>query len=413
MEDRIILHSDADSFFASVETALDPSLKGKAVAVCGSVEERHGIVLAKSELAKRAGVKTGMTVGDAKKRCPSLTVVSPHYDRYVEYSLALREIYDDYSDRVEPFGMDECWLDISSGIKNYKDAVFVSDTLKKQVKRSLGISVSVGISFNKVFAKLASDLNKPDGMALVRPEDYKQRLYPLPVNSLLGVGRATAATLSRYGIRTIGALAQCDSALLSRLMGKTGVMLWRYANGLDNSPVLTEAERPPVKSVGHGMTPRADLTTCEAVREFMLGLSVEIGRRLRKYGMRAGGVSIALRDTHLSVKQLQAPLAVATDNAVDIARAAYRLFQAGGVGLMPLRSLTVTAISLQSENAPLQADLFTDYRRIEKRAALDRAVDSLCERYGKNTLMPATLCGKGFTLSPSGQSFHTVGKTDM
>ena len=403
---RVILHSDANSFFASVEATLDPSLKGKAVAVCGAVEERHGIVLAKSIKAQRAGVKTGMTVGEAKKCLPSLTVVSPHYDIYAKYSKALRRIYGDYADRVEPFGLDECWLDISSGIKNFNDGVFVAETLKEQVKTELGITVSVGVSFNKIFAKLGSDLKKPDAVTLISHENYKNKVFPLPVNALLGVGRATAAALKKYGILTVGDLAACKPEFLRSVMGKVGHTLWLYANGLECSPVLTEEERPPVKSVGNGMTPPTDLKTAGQVHDFILWLSLEVGRRLREYGLVCNGVSLSLRDTKLAVKQYQAPLLRATDDVGDIAAAAYALFADKAGAPLPLRSLTVTAINLSDVRAPLQTDFFSDPKRGEKKRALNRTVDKVWDRYGQSALLPASLCGKNFALSPSGQSFQ-------
>ncbi len=404
--ERIILHSDANSFFASVEAALDSSLKGKAVAVCGAVEERHGIVLAQSVKAKRAGVKTGMTVAEAKKQLPDLITVKPHYDMYAKYSKALRCIYSDYASKVEPFGMDECWLDISSGIKNFKDGVYVAQTLKEQVKNQLDITVSVGVSFNKIFAKLGSDLRKPDAVTLISPDNYKEKVYPLPVNALLGVGRSTAAALQKYGIKTVGALAECNPGFLRKVLGKTGETLWVYANGLEASPVLTEAERPPVKSVGNGMTPPRDLKTKEEVHSFILWLSLEVGRRIRENGLCCGGVSIALRDTALAVKQYQAPLPMPTDNGGDIASAAFALFCGKAGAPVPLRSLTVTAIALTDKRLPLQTDFFCDIGRVEKKSRLNRAVDEVCRKYGDKALLPASLCGKGFVLSPSGQSFH-------
>lgn len=402
MENRVILHSDANCFFASVEMATNPDLKGLPLAVCGAVEERHGIVLAKSGEAGRTGIKTGMTVGDAKKLCPSLTVVHPHYDKYMEYSHALKQIYADFSDRVEPFGMDECWLDISPAIKKYEDGMYVSQVLRERVKKELGITVSVGVSFNKVFAKLGSDMKKPDASTLITPDNFKKRVFPLPVSALLGVGRATATALEKYGITTIGALASCEPEFLRRTMGKAGISLWRFANGLDTSPVLTEAERPPIKSVGNGMTPPRDLCSRDDVRIFMLWLSLEIGKRLRSYGMRCKGVSISLRDTSLRVKQLQAPLVSPTDDGADIGRAAYGLFLKDG--RLPLRSVSVTAISLESAFAPLQTDFFTDPVRVEKHARLNKAVDTVCQKYGDSVLLPASLCKKSFSLSKSGHS---------
>ena len=265
MDNRIILHSDANSFFASVEMALNPCLKGKPVAVCGATEERHGIVLAKSEEAKKAGITTGMTIREAKQHCAELCVIKPHYDIYADYSDRLKEIYADFSDRIEPFGMDECWLDVSSAIKKFEDGAMAAEMIRARTKKELGVSVSVGVSFNKVFAKLGSDLKKPDGTTVITPPSFKKQLYSLPVGALLGVGRATRTTLNKHGVYTIGQLAESETSFLIKLLGKTGITLWNFANGLDFSPVVTEAEAPPVKSVSHGFTPPQDLEINKAI----------------------------------------------------------------------------------------------------------------------------------------------------
>lgn len=389
MKNRIILHSDANSFFASVEMAMNPSLREAPLAVCGSVEERHGIVLAKSETARKAGITTGMTVNEAKRLCPGISIVHPHYDKYMEYSDALKEIYADFSDRVEAFGIDECWLDVSSGIKDYADGMYASRLLRERVKKELGITVSVGVSFNKVFAKLGSDMKKPDGSTLISPQNFKSTVYPLPVGALLGVGKSTGKTLAKYGIDTIGALACCEPSFLKSVIGKSGVSLWRFANGFDTSPVLTAAEQPPIKSISNGMTPPKDLNSADEVRAFILWLSLEIGQRLRKYGMRCKAVSISLRDTALKVKQFQAPLDKATDSEKDISAAAYGLFSR--CGKLPLRSLTVSAVSLESAEIPRQTDFFTDVEKEEKMSKLNRTADEIRRKYGQSSLLPASV----------------------
>lgn len=375
---------------------MDSKLKGIPMAVCGSTEDRHGIVLAKSYEAKAFGIKTGMTTQEAKKRCPGLVTVKPHYDEYMRHSAALREIYAEHSDRVEPFGVDECWLDLSSGIKKLEDGYYVSKVIRHQVKKELGLTVSVGVSFNKVFAKLGSDLKKPDGSTLISRENFKKTVWPLPVFCLLGVGRSTFRTLEKYGLTTVGALARCNLDFLRKVMGKNGETIWAFANGLDTAPVLTEAERPPVKSVGNGMTPPRDLMTAEEVRTFMLWLSLEVGARLRRYGMRCGGVNVALRDTGLNVKQFRAGLEEPTDDGAAIAAAAYGLFCCKGLKLLPLRSVSVTAIELESSLAPVQTSLFADTGKTEKAKALNKATDAICARFGKNAITPAVLVKDSF-----------------
>ncbi len=408
MEPRIILHSDANSFFASVEAAEDPSLKGKAVAVCGAVEERHGIVLAKSEKAKKAGIYTGQTVGEALRLCPELCVVAPHYGLYAQYSEQLRRIYARFSDRVEPFGMDECWLDVSPAIKHFGDGELAADMLREQVYTELGITVSVGVSFNKVFAKLGSDLKKPNGTTVITPQNFRARFENLPAESLLGVGRSTKRTLNKYGIFTLGQLACCDRSFLKGILGKGGETLWAYANGLDSAEVVPIEEAPPVKSVGHGTTPARDLKSNEEVYRLMLALCQDIGTRLRQYRMRCNGVCITMRDTKLNVHSAQTIMERATDNSGEIARAAYGVFQAQGGIKEPLRSLTVTAIRLECSTKPIQTDMFTSPARLEKQAALDKTVDAIRKRYGKGAIMPAAICKNEFVFSDAGISLPST-----
>ncbi len=393
LERRKILHIDANSFFASAEMAVEPSLRGKAVAVCGSVELRHGIVLAKSLPAAACGVKTGMPVGEAKRLCPELVIVPPHFDLYMDFSDKMRKIFADFSDIIEPFGSDECWLDVSPAIKKYDDALLAADMIRERVKSELALTVSVGISFNKVFAKLGSDMKKPDACTVITEDDFKRKVFPLPASDLLGVGRSTAAQLARYGIRTVGALAEADVGFLRKALGKCGEQLWYYANGMDYSPVVPIGAEPPVKSVGHGLTTPYDLTKNEEVWTLLLGLSQDVGTRLRRYGLRCRGVCVSLRDRNLSVKQHRHSLSVATDNSSEIAKAAFAAFlETGGISV-PLRSVTVTAISVEDSSLALQGDLFTEFRFIERAEKLDRAVDGIRRRFGKNAIRPARLFG--------------------
>ena len=237
MKERAILHSDANCFYASVETVLDPYLRDKAIAVCGSTDERHGIVLAKSEKAKRAGVKTGMANWQAKGLCPDLIIVPPQYDYYLKFSRYLHNIYKRYTDLVEPFGMDECWLDVTG---NKRDAFQIAEEIRQTVKDELGLTVSIGVSFNKVFAKLGSDMKKPDAITEITRDNFKEKVWPLNCSELLYCGRATTAKLGKIGVRTIGDIARLPMDIMQSKLGKNGVMLWKYANGLDtkgNNPL--------------------------------------------------------------------------------------------------------------------------------------------------------------------------------
>ena len=214
MQNHAILHSDLNCFYASVETMLDPSLRGKAVAVCGCTEDRHGIVLAKSELAKKAGVKTGMVNWEAKQCCRDLIIVPPQYDQYLKYSKLTQAIYQRYTDMVEPFGMDECWLDVTGSRCVCGDARTIAENIRCSVKEELGLTVSIGVSFNKVFAKLGSDLKKPDAITEISPESYKEKVWPLPCSDMIYCGPATTKKLAQYGIHTIGEVAGCDPLFL-------------------------------------------------------------------------------------------------------------------------------------------------------------------------------------------------------
>lgn len=248
---RTILHSDLNAYFASVEMMLHPELQGHAVAVCGSVEDRHGIVLTKSQMAKEAGVKTGMAIWQAKQQCPKLIVVHPHYDQYLKYSEAVHEIYNQYTDLIEPFGIDECFLDMTGSTHLFGDGKTIADELRRIIKSELGLTVSVGVSFNKIFAKLGSDMKKPDGTTVITEDNFKNVVWPLPASDLLFVGRATTKRLYNHGISTIGGIAQADPERLRSWFGINGIRLWQFANGYDKSRVCNYGYELAAKSVGH------------------------------------------------------------------------------------------------------------------------------------------------------------------
>lgn len=239
MGDSVILHSDLNSFYASVEMMLDPSLRGKAVAVCGSTEDRHGIVLAKSDLAKKAGIKTGMVNWEARQLCKDLIVVPPHYDQYLKYSKLTQAIYQRYTDLIEPFGMDECWLDVT-GSNLYGSGKEIAEKIRKSCREELGLTVSIGVSYNKIFAKLGSDMKKPDAITEISRETFKEKVWPLDCSEMIYCGRATSAKLAKYGIHTIGEVAAAEPAFLKRLLGVNGLALWNYANGTDTSRVICQ-----------------------------------------------------------------------------------------------------------------------------------------------------------------------------
>ncbi|MDR1835660.1 MAG: DNA polymerase IV [Fusobacteriaceae bacterium] len=416
--ERQILHIDMNNFYASVECALDPSLRDKCVAVCGSVENRHGIVLAKNYPAKAFGVKTGEAVWEARQKCKDLVIVPPHYEEYMKYSRLARDIYGRYTDRIEPFGSDECWLDVS-GSRYWGTGEEIAEKIRETVRFELGLTVSVGVSFNKVFAKLGSDMKKPDATTVIAKENFRDLIWGLPAEDMIGVGRSTSRTLEGYGIRTIGDLANADPASLEFRLKSRAYELVAFANGRDCSPVLHKDYELPVKSVGHGITTKEDLLNNEEVWLVMLELTQDIGRKLKLYKKLARGVAISIRDKDLFTRQWQRQLPQPSQRAYVIARAAYELFLASYQWFKPIRSVTVSAIQLCREDRLFQCDLFTDTSREEKRSRADRAVFEIREIYGNRSIGPASLLGyikmekdKGFPEMPTGLTTLKGGFTD-
>lgn len=390
---RVILHCDMNNFFASVECLLNPSLHGKRVAVCGSQEDRHGIVLAKNESAKAFGVKTGDTIWQARNKCPDLVVVPPQFHHYIYYSRLAREIYKRYTDLVEPFGLDECWLDVTGSTRLFGSGKQIADELRQTMKDELGLTISVGVSFNKVFAKLGSDLKKPDATTVISEENFKEMIYDLPASDMIGIGSATRRNLSRIGVDTIGELAALPLETLKIRMGKHGESLWYFANGLDSSKVLPQDCDMPIKSIGKGITAVRDLENGAEVHAVMLSLSLEVARKLRASGLLASSVQIAVRDNKLKTREFQCPLPFETANAAMLEKYAYELFCRKYGWENAVRSVTVRAIKLVPDDIARQLGIDTDIGRIERRERLDRIADDITRRYGKNSIRPLSLIG--------------------
>lgn len=391
--ERVILHSDMNCFYASVEMMLNPTLRGKAVAVCGATEDRHGIVLAKSELAKKAGVKTGMVNWEAQRVCPDLILVPPHYDQYLKFSKLAHQIYYRYTDLVEPFGMDECWLDIS-GSTVFGTGLEVAEEIRRSMREELGLTVSIGVSFNKIFAKLGSDMKKPDAITVIDKEDFKEKVWRLPVSDLLYVGRATTHKLERYGIMTIGQLASLEPKILKGWFGVNGLKLWQYANGTDMSQVMQKDYVSPIKSIGHGTTCIADLETPDEVWKVMLALSQDIGQKLRVHELEAKGVQITIRSNDLCFRQYQGQLEAPSQNAGEIANMAFSILRQKHTWSVPIRAVTVRAINLRPKARNVQLDLFNDAQKRERMERLDKAMDEIKRRFGKQSIFPAALMGE-------------------
>ena len=380
--DRIILHSDCNRFYASVEMLHHPELEGLPLAVGGDPEARHGIVLTANYIAKRKGVKTGMALWQARAACPDLIFVPPRMDLYLRFSRMAREIYLEYTDQVENFGCDEAWLSVekSRGIKG--DGMTIAKEISDRIKTELGITVSIGVSWNKIFAKLGSDYKKPDAITLISRENYKRIVWPLPASDLLYVGRSTSRKLSSVGIRTIGELANADPSHLHSLLGKMGYVLHGFANGLDDSPVTTDGYHAPIKSIGNSTTAPRDLTCDTDVKIILMALSESVAARLRKNGFCAGVVEISIRDNGLFSFTRQVKLKRATNITDEIMKAAYGLFQSHYLWEHPIRSLGVRGSNLTLDHMPVQLSLFTDEELRERQEKLDRMTDEIRRRFG-------------------------------
>ena len=390
MAERVILHCDLNCFFASVELLRYPALRDVPVAVCGDPESRHGIVLAKNEAAKQLGVKTAETIWQARQKAPHLITLPPHHGLYREYSRKVNAIYGQYTDLVEPFGIDESWLDITGSMHLFGgDGKSIADQLRERLREELGLTISVGVSFNKIFAKLGSDYKKPDATTVIDRGNWQAIVWPLPVGDLLGVGRSTQKLLRQYGVETIGQLAAFPRQTLETLLGKHGTQLHDYANGLENSPVRPQHEAEPVKSVGNGTTFPRNLTRWEEVRSGLAVLSDSVAGRLRRQGLYCGGVALTIRNAQFRQFSRQMRLDAPTHLQKDIYQTALALARQSWHAPDPIRALTVTALYLtDSADSFQQLDLLDGAaaQREEKQERLEQAMDAIRGKYGKGAI---------------------------
>lgn len=396
--ERVILHCDLNAFYASVELLAYPELRGQPVAVCGDPESRHGIILAKNEAAKRFGVKTAETIWQARQKCPELVLLPPHREQYRQYSRRMNEIYGQYTDLVEPFGIDESWLDITGSMHLFgNDAAAIADAIRARAARELGLTLSVGVSFNKVFAKLGSDYRKPDATTVISPENWREMVWPLPVGSLLYAGPAAQRALGQYGVRTIGQLANVEPALPEHLLGKLGSQLWEYANGLDKSPVRPQHVKEPVKSVGNSCTFPENLTTRAQIRRGTAMLCDSVAGRLREQGLYCGAVQIGLKDAAFHSVSRQKQLPASTHLMRELLDAAMELIDRTWKPPTPIRLINVTALALTDRRETYeQLDLLAPQRSEEsaKLERLESAIDSLRKKYGSQVISFGETSGK-------------------
>ncbi len=390
MKERIILHCDLNNFFASVSLLYNPTLKSMPIAVCGDKENRHGIVLAKNEIAKSFGVKTAEAIFEAKAKCPALVILPPLNEKYLEFSKRARKIYERYTDMIEPFGIDECWLDVTGSTMLFGNGEEIANKIRRDIKNELGITVSVGVSFNKIFAKLGSDMKKPDAVTVISRENFRQKVWKLPVSDLLFVGKRTCEKLKSSGINTIGDITLCDDVTLSRLLGKQGLELKKYALGEENSPVVTHTDDDRPKSIGRSTTNSKDFTTNDEVWRVFLSFAEQICDLLRQKRLFAGGVQVHIRTASLSVKEFSHTFSDTTSSTLILAKRGYELFCRNYVFGEPLRSVGLRAINIKAEETAVQQDLFGEN---EKKAELERVESSIYElrkKFGKESIKRGT-----------------------
>ena len=420
---RTILHSDCNCFYASVELLHHPELRGKPVAVGGDPEERHGIVLTADYTAKRRGVKTGMALWQARQVCPDIIFLPPRMDLYLRFSRMAQEIYAEYTDKREPYGIDESWLDVTDSVSLKGDGYHIAQEISSRMKKELGITVSVGVSFNKIFAKLGSDYKKPDAITTMNKDEYRDKAWPLPVSDLLYVGSATNNKLRGIGIRTIGDLARTEESLLVRKLGKMGSILWAFAHGYDESPVKLENTSAPIKSVGNSTTTPKDMETDEDVKIVLYILAESVAARLRENGFRCRTVEISIRDKDLFHFSKQVKLQNASNITREIAEAGYKLYKksyrlpADDKELKssrseffqkPLRSIGIRGTDLVTDYFWEQLDIFMDPQAREKQMKMDETVDIIRKRFGFYSVQRGLMYRDRILSACDAKSDHTV-----
>ena len=393
--DRVIYHCDCNSFYCSVELLSRPELQNVPTAVCGDPKSRHGIILAKNEPAKRFGVRTAETIWQARQKCPDLVLLPATRGLYREYSKRVNAIYDRFTDLIEPFGIDESWLDVTGSLHLFGgDPRALADRIRNTVREELGLTISVGVSFNKVFAKLGSDYKKPDATTVISRENFRRIVWPLPVTDLLFVGRAAAKVLGQYGVSTIGDLAAFDKNALTELLGKQGGQLWEYANGLEHSAVAPAGTYTPPKSVGNGETFPRNLIRRDEVSRGVAMLADQVAVRLRRHGMKAFTLQVTIRDPKFKDICRQRPLPAPTNTARELYQAAMDIIARSWKSGAPIRAITLTAHSLiPEEEAAVQLDLFQSAspRQRDRVERLERTMDAIRSKYGRGAVTVAAL----------------------
>lgn len=388
--ERSVLHCDLNNFYASVECLYNPDLRGKPVAVCGSQSTRHGIVLAKNYPAKKFGVSTGEPIWQARKKCPSLVVVSPNYALYLKFSGYAVDIYRRYTDLIEPFGIDECWLDVTASTRLFGSGYDIAERIRNEIKNELGITASIGVSYNKIFAKMGSDLKKPDAITVITRENFKETIWPLPAKDLLYVGRSTGAKLKRLGIYTVGNLALSPLSLITNRLGKWGETLWIFANGYEDMPVAKFDNEPTIKGIGNSLTTPRDLCTDEDAKILLCVLSESVAFRLRSNNLKGKTVQIGIRDSELEYITRQAPLTDFTFVSGEILKSAFELFRNSWSWGRNIRLLGLRVTTLACADTHIQLSFFPESCNIKKQL-LEQSIDKIRSRFGYYSVQKALL----------------------
>lgn len=397
MPDRVVLHSDINNFYASVECLRFPEYADKPLAVAGDPEKRHGIILAKNQKAKTYGVRTGEALWEAEKKCPGLICVPPHFEDYMRISEQVFEIYTRYTNLVEAFGADECWLDVTGSQKLFGNGLEIAQKISADIKRETRLTVSIGVSWNKVFSKLGSDYKKPDAITEITRDNFQRLLFPLDCGELFMVGKATAAALKKMNINTIGGIASAPEDIMKYHFGINGLKLKAWANGDDNEPVREYFVSRVPESIGHGITAARDLLNLEEVKIVVYYLADLIAARMRKNGFKGSRLSVSLRDNELQHLTRQGALPVVTNSGRIIAESAIRLVAANWMPDkdLPLRTITVSVFALENEDSAEQLDMF-ETEKNQKLERLDRGIDNIRGRFGSSAVVRANLIGQPF-----------------
>ncbi|MDO4594972.1 MAG: DNA polymerase IV [Tissierellia bacterium] len=388
---RVILHCDMNNCYASIEIKNNPKLKNTALAVAGSIEERHGIILAKNEIAKKYGIKTGEVIWKAKLKCPNLVLVEPHYDEYLKHSRWAKNIYYKYTDRIESFGIDECWLDVTESVKLFGDGEKIANLIREEIKEKLKITISVGVSYNKIFAKLASDLRKPDKVTVISKENFKNIVWPLEIDKMIGIGKKTKEKLNRYGIETLGQLANTDVDFLRSLLGVVGLYLYENARGNNNSRVLKFNESLPIKSIGRSLTLKTDVLNNSQAKMVFAHLSQKVSHCLIENNFVSTTIQITIRDNLLVSRNYQMTGFYPTFSSKELVFFAMKLLNENYNRKNPIRSIGLRAMDLLDARCIYQIDILNNLKRHQKNQNLERAIYKIRKKYGNKAIFYASL----------------------